>query len=1196
MSAVIAPQIDVPLDSKPARLWSTASLVDSVSKHPSASDLLANINRTEITSIQLDGLAGSARSIILAWLFRNRPGIYLVVTAIHEEALAWVDDLIQFGLLSDEVVVLPATSGMRMGGDLGDIRAVGERISALEVLQSGRPAVVVTTGMAAFQPTVSPDMAFTGEITLEPGRNIDILYLTERLVEIGYASMETVAGPGQFSRRGGIVDIFPITAETPARLDFFGDEIESIRAIDVVTQRSNEKLKALRVLPAAEIRFEDSIREAGCTLITEALHDRKMEFAREKNREAFDHVESRIGRDVDRIRAGIYFDGLIEYLPYLMDKSFDAFDFLADGARRANLGGVVIFDEPGQILIHDERIAEEQQDSQSRRYDHGDRLDQPTTHSRTTEGVRLAHERFTSIDLSQMSRKHDFGTIDLHLAGSGSVMDSFRGRLPYYAEQAKNWVEKGADAIIVTDQPHRVAEICRDLGLAVLSNAEPNQSGSVRILEGRLRRGFKFVEAGLFVATDAELFGGARPIQNRRRAATGVPISTVLDLRDGDFVVHIHHGIGQYMGLVKRKIENTERDFLHVQYLGGDNLFVPADQIDRLQRYVGDGNKPVVHRIGGGEWARVTRRVKEQAKDMANELIELYAARNAAERPSYGPDTPWQMEMEEAFPYEETNGQLNAIADVKSDLEKERPMDRLVCADVGFGKTEVAMRAAFKAVDAGKQVAVLCPTTILAAQHFRSFSERFAAYPTRVDLLSRFRSPSEIRATIEALKIGAADVVIGTHRLLSKDIEFKNLGLVVVDEEQRFGVAHKERLKQLRKSVDVLTLTATPIPRTLSMAMSGLRDMSVIEDPPRGRLPIVTYVREYDDDLIKDAVLRELERNGQVYFIHNRIESIAHVAQRISRLVPAARVGIGHGQMSDDDLEQLMYDFYHQEVDVLVCTTIVENGLDVPNVNTIIVDRSDRMGLAQLYQLRGRVGRSDRQAYCYLLFRPHKQLTEQAELRLTALQEFTSLGSGFQIAMRDLEIRGAGNLLGSEQSGAIVSVGYDLYCQLLAQAVTEAKGEEISEDILPPVDLPITAHIPEDYIPNEAERIFFYKRMSSVRAVKEIEALQEELEDRYGDPPKPVWTALAVLRLRLRAKNAGIASVRGERTEVLIKFGPNARLTPEAIRMLQLLYKKHRFTGDSVTFSLTSPRMLEEVENVVDVLEKAVVDSHAGRR
>ena len=515
---------------------------------------------------------------------------------------------------------------------------------------------------------------------------------------------------------------------------------------------------------------------------------------------------------------------------------------------------------------------------------------------------------------------------------------------------------------------------------------------------------------------------------------------------------------------------------------------------------------------------------------------------------------------------------MRAIQDVKADLEREQPMDRLICGDVGFGKTEVALRAAFKVVTAGKQVAVLCPTTVLAAQHLSTFSERLAAYPIQIDLLSRFRTKQEQAKTLQGIKDGTVDIVIATHRLLSKDVVLKNLGLVIVDEEQRFGVAHKERLKQLRTQVDVLTLSATPIPRTLSMALSGLRDMSVIEDPPEGRIPVLTYVREYDDELLRDAVLRELERDGQVYYVHNRVESIHHVAVHLQRLVPDARILVGHGQMSEDELEKVMVAFYHHEADVLLCTTIIENGLDVSNANTILLDNSDHMGLSQLYQLRGRVGRSNRQAYAYLFYRRDKVLTEVAEQRLAAMREFSALGSGYKVAMRDLEIRGAGNLLGAEQHGAMISVGFDLYAQLLAQAVQELKGEDVTEDILPPMDIPVTAHIPNEYIPGEAERIYFYKRMSAVRSVPDIENLQAELEDRFGDPPRPVWDALAILRLRLRCQQIGVAAVRGEGTQISIKFGSGVRLTPQAVQLLTVAFKNYRFTPDGVQIAAGRPQ------------------------
>jgi len=576
---------------------------------------------------------------------------------------------------------------------------------------------------------------------------------------------------------------------------------------------------------------------------------------------------------------------------------------------------------------------------------------------------------------------------------------------------------------------------------------------------------------------------------------------------------------------------------------------------------------------------------------MAKELIELYAWRQALGGFSFSPDSPWQQEMESAFPFEETPDQLEAINDVKRDLEEPKPMDRLICGDVGFGKTEVAVRAAFKVVNDGKQVAVLAPTTVLAQQHWNTFKERLGAFPISIEMLSRFRTRKEIKEVLEGLKIGTVDIVIGTHRMLSKDVQFKDLGLLIVDEEQRFGVGHKERLKQLKKTVDALTMTATPIPRTLHMSLAGIRDMSVINDPPQGRTPIKTFVREYEDEIVREAIIRELDRGGQVYFVHNRVENIAHVASHIAKLVPYARVDIGHGQMDEDDLERVMVDFYDRKFDVLVCTTIIESGLDIPNVNTIIINDADKMGLAQLYQLRGRVGRSDKQAYAYLMFKREKSLSEVAEKRLDAIKEFTDLGSGFRVALRDLEIRGAGNLLGAEQHGQIAQVGFDLYCQLLSQAISELKGEEVEEVTLPPVDLPFDAYIPNDYITSEAQRIFFYKKMAAAKSMKDVQQVQEEMDDRFGDPPRAVWNMLAVLRLRIRAAEFGIGSIATEKRQIIIKMSNGFRILPDIAKELQRTYKRHWFQPDKVVLNPENPRIIGLVEDMVEVVGKALKKS-----
>lgn len=1136
---------------------------------------------------QIDGLSGVTKSLAVAHLAQKLAAPILVVTYQNEQCQRLADDLRNFGIPAELLYTLPPSENRWLMRDKVDYRTVGERIAALTALASGARCVVIGTPEGVFQRTGPPSELLADPVELAPGGSVNLDWLLARLAGFGYTADTTVTRPGQFARRGGIVDIFPITAVAPVRMELFGDEIERLQTFDVGTQRSTSPCPRAVLYPVHEIALTPERIRRAAPAIREALQRRKMQLAAARNREAFDTLKELVEEDLGLLEAGIPFDRADEYRHFLEPEPICALDYLAFGGAT----GLVVLDEPLQVRAHWERLRAEIGASRERHFERGEMLEGADNEACCLDGIERAVRDFGSIVLSQLPRTYHDLPAARRLQVDTSVMESYRSRMSFLAEEIEVWRANGATCLVVSDQPQRVAEICRELGIETIvgSGATPAEGGGpLAVIEGRLRQGFKFTDLKLYVATDAELFGSVRPIAGRRRAAGGVPISSLLDLRVGDYVVHVHHGIGVYRGVVKRELEGAERDFLLIQYAGADRLYVPADQIDRVQRYLGgDGSPPVVNKIGGNEWQRTTRRAKEQARAIARELIELYAVRQASERPSYGEDSPWQAEMEEAFPYEETPSQWRAIQDVKADLQGVKPMDRLICGDVGFGKTEVAIRAAFRVVDSGKQVAVLCPTTVLAAQHHTTFSERLAAYPITIELLSRFRSPQNQRQTLARLAAGDVQIVIGTHRLLSQDVKFRDLGLLIVDEEQRFGVSQKERLKQLRRSVDVLTLSATPIPRTLSMALSGLRDMSVIDDPPSGRVPTLTQVREYNEELVRDAILRELERDGQVYYVHNRVETIAQVAQRLQRLVPDARIRIGHGQMSEDELERIMVDFYHRNYDILVCTTIIENGLDVPNVNTIIVDRADRMGLAQLYQLRGRVGRSDRQAYAYLLYPASRKLSSEAEQRLMAIREFTELGSGFKIAMRDLEIRGAGNLLGAEQSGAMASVGFDLYCQLLEQAVSELRGEPVADDVLPPVDLPVTAHIPEDYIPSEAERIYFYKRMSAVRSTEDIASLLEELEDRFGDPPRPVWTALDVLRLRLRAKHAGIAGIRTERKQVALKFAPGARLTAEAVRLLTLAYKQHRFTPDSVVLTLSGPNVMAEVEAMVGVLEEA---------
>src|SRR5579871_301635 len=906
-------------------------------------------------AVEIEGLTGPAKGFALARLFARLARPLLLITYSQEQAQRLWDDLTRFGVPGDRVCMLPSSQGFFLEGDITDFRVVGERIAALTTLAQNEPCIVIGTLEAVLQRTSPPDDLVPYRFVLEAGEEIEFDAVVKRLVQMGYEAANTVTRPGEFSRRGGILDVFSSTESVPVRIELFGDEIESIRPFDVATQRSTGRHAHVELAPAREIRLDPDRVGHALNAIQATFVARKQHFAglgNREGREAIERLTERVETALAHLQQGAYFDGLEQYLPYLVPEPISALDYLAPQ-------GVVILDEPNQIKDHWDRITHDVYSSRERQWERGEALDvEPNTCAYEPSMRQMAAH--PALLLSLLGRKIEAFDVRQRISLNTAPSESYRGRLSTLADEVGTWLANECRVLLISDQPSRVREICAELKLPVKQReAKVGSDAGLYVMEGRLRAGFKIADTRLYLLTDAELFGAARPVVGRRRVAGGVAISSVLDLKENDYVVHIHHGIGLYRGLVKRQVEGNLRDYLLVEYQGGDRLFVPADQNDRVQRYLGaDGTTPQVNKIGGNEWQRATRKVREQAREMAGELIQLYAARQAATRVSFGPDTNWQVEMEEAFPYEETPGQLRAINDVKADLELEKPMDRLICGDVGFGKTEVALRAAFKVVTAGKQVAILCPTTVLAAQHLSTFSERLAAYPIQIELLSRFRSKQEQAKTVEGLKHGTVDIVVATHRLLSKDVEIRNLGLVIVDEEQRFGVAHKERLKQLRTQVDVLTLSATPIPRTLSMALSGLRDMSVIEDPPEGRTPVLTYVREYDDNLIRDAILRELERDGQIYFVHNKIESIYHVATHIKKLVPDARILVGHGQMSEDELERVMFDFYHHEADILLCTTIIENGLDVPNVNTILVDNADHMGLSQLYQLRGRVGRS----------------------------------------------------------------------------------------------------------------------------------------------------------------------------------------------------------------------------------------------
>jgi transcription-repair coupling factor (superfamily II helicase) len=1155
-------------------------------------------------AVLLEGLPLAAKGWLLARVAKDRECPLLVVTYTDDQALRLAEDLSRF-LPDDQAVrVLPSSLSLLFDDEESgrDVGRAGRRLAALTALANGEPlGALVTTATALLQKTPPPASVKNRRLTLTAGDSISLDAIAARLNAFGYSREEQVSLPGTFARRGDILDVFPSDAEQPVRIDLFGDEIESIRPFDRETQRSEGKIDSVTVVAAHEVVFtRESMAKAAEDLRRRtAKRLAEMQKAGEQA-DRFDRLRESAENDTQRIGQAAYFAGIERYLTVLHPDAGCALDYLPTDT-------LVVLDEPAQMHSHAERDMEQVAKNLHGRAERGEILPIPAPVCRDFEDtMKQVTDKGQTLLLSLLARSLPWLHYEAHLHAVGSPAESFAGKPTALADALGTYVHNGARVVVVSAQAPRVRGLMqdRDLKETPLQTliAPPPRAGEgaggrgagIALVNGVLHSGFRLPDARLVVLTDNEIFGTPqdRTKGRRREFREGMRITSLLDLKEGDYVVHIHHGIGLYRGLVKMTVQGVEKEYLLIQYEGNDKLYVPVDQVDRVQKYIGsEGNAPNVNKLGGQDWIRTTAKAQRQVKEIAKDLIELYAARQAAPGHAYGEDTPWQREMEDAFPHTETPDQAAAIDDVKKDLETPRPMDRLICGDVGYGKTEVAIRAAFKVASEGRQVAVLCPTTVLAAQHFATFSERLGAFPIKVEMLSRFRSPKEQAATVEAMKAGTVDVVVGTHRLLSKDIDWKDLGLVVVDEEQRFGVTHKERLKQIRKTVDVLTMTATPIPRTLQMSLSGIRDMSLINDPPEGRTPVKTFIKESDDSIIREAIVRELDRGGQVFFLHNRVESIYHVATRVEKIVPTARVRVGHGQMSEDDLEEVMLDFYEHRFDVLVCTTIVESGLDIPNANTIIIDDADRLGLAQLYQLRGRVGRSRRQAYAYLLYKRNKQLSTIAEQRLGALREFSDLGSGYKIALRDLELRGAGNMLGAEQSGTVAAVGFDLYMQLLEQAVREFKGEEPDKQAipLPTVDLPVAATIPMDYVPSEPQRILMYKKLSAVRERKDVSALQEEFEDRFGDPPAPVWNALALLRLRLRCQEIGIDSITTENNQITIAFKKEVKLPVHTLKPLTAAFRQqgHTFTQEGVLLRITGSKVLQQVEEMVEVLARA---------
>lgn len=1099
-----------------------SSLFSLITEMPGYSRLLQRLSGTggESRLTILD----AAKPYLIAALHQDLASPVMVITAraegsqrLYEELQVWCPPLAQVQHFP-EPDVLPYEY---LASDLTTMLERLQVLSGLTSCQNSRAnnikaPLIVASAAAAMGKTTPRDGFLSACHTLKQGMTADPLQLIARWQTMGYEMENMVEVPGTMSRRGGIADIFPPCSALPARIEFFGNQIESIRLFDPENQRSLKTVESITLVPAKEILIPQADSDLWQQIRGKIDSDGCTAEARE-----------RIEADMARLWQNQWFAGAEFYSPLF--NSGNILDYLPKDA-------LLIVDNPGQIESVMKRLHEQARELRRTKLDQGE----------LPQGFPPPY--FTCGELEAKIKAKCQLVLEPWGESCGQTLpfttpQSYGGKLETFLKATKEMTKAGQRLMILSHQANRLAELFGEEGIYVSPTSQVEQAppfGSISLVQGSLPQGWVMNQV-LSLITDAELFGF---VKQRRPVTKKLPQHRWIlsQLIPGDYMVHVEHGIGRFSGLTKMTTDGIEREYLVVGYAADDRLYVPTDQIGRLTPYIGAGDQPPpLSRLGTQEWVRTKQRIKESVADIARELLGLYATREVTRGFAFSPDTLWQQELEASFPYVETPDQLEAIALVKEEMERAKPMERLICGDVGYGKTEVALRAAFKAVMDNKQVAILVPTTVLAQQHFITFSERLQVFPLKVEMLSRFCSPRQERAILDGLTAGTVDICIGTHRLLQKDVVFKDLGLVVIDEEQRFGVAQKERLKQLRTEVDVLTLSATPIPRTLHMSLARIRDMSTMETPPEQRLSIKTYVGSYDEALVQRAILQELERNGQVFFVHNRVQSIALVASKLEALVPEARIAIAHGQMPEEELERVMAKFVAGNYDVLVTTTIIQSGLDMPNVNTLIVNQADKLGLTQLYQLRGRVGRGVNRAYAYFLFDEGRQLTHQAQKRLRTIFEASELGAGLGIAMKDLEIRGAGNLLGVKQSGHIAAVGFELYCQLLAEAVEELKAQRegravrAEPEISPSIGLPLTAHIPEEYVPSLNARLSLYRRMAKTESIEEIEDMAQELRDRFGTLPKPVENLLYMLKIKVLATKAEIDSIYTEERKIIMK-------------------------------------------------------------
>lgn len=1070
------------------------------------------------------------------------------VIAVYSEQKA--RELYEDVLFYDKTAVYyPTKDLMFYQADIRGRRLITERLRAVRTILEGGPCTIVTTFDALMSRQVPLREYKNHMLRVDKGAMLEQGTLARRLVALGYEKQYQVDTPGQFSIRGDIIDIFDLTEENPYRIELWGDEVESIRSFDVESQRSIEELGRVIIFPACEMILDDDRLNDGMDRIAE---DAKR--VEESLRAAFQTEEAhRIKLQADSLREQVYefhsMANLDSYMEYFYPAA-GTFLELFDPTKLC-----VVLEEPMRLKEHAEAVETEFRESMIHRAEKGYLLPGQMHVLRSVEETMAELEQYHLLGISTMDCRNFPIRFDYRTDVTVSSVAPYNNSFETLVKDLLRYRKQGYRVLLMSGSRTRAKRLAEDLMdqdiLAFYSEDGDRelQPGEIMTFYGHMSRGFEYPMIRFVVITETDIFGAKKKKPRRRRFTEGTKISRFDDLKVGDYVVHETYGLGVYQGIEKVEKERIVRDYMKIVYRDGGILYVPATGLDVIQKYASadTAKVPKLNKLGTQEWTKTKTRVRTAVSEVAKDLVELYAKRQQQQGFVFSKDNLWQREFEELFPFEETQDQLMAIEATKSDMESPKIMDRLICGDVGYGKTEIAIRAAFKAVQDGKQVAFLVPTTILAQQHYNTFTQRMKNYPITIDLLCRFRSAAEQKKTVERMKKGEADIVIGTHRMLSADVGFKDLGLLIIDEEQRFGVSHKEKIKKLRENVDVLTLTATPIPRTLHMSLAGIRDMSVLEEAPEDRLPIQTYVMEYNEEMVREAIERELSRNGQVYYVYNRVSGIADMTARIQMMIPDAVVCYAHGQMKETELEQIMYEFINGEIDVLVATTIIETGLDISNVNTIIIHDSDNMGLSQLYQLRGRVGRSARTSYAFLMYKRDKILREVAEKRLQAIREFTELGSGFKIAMRDLEIRGAGNILGTTQHGHMEAVGYDLYCKMLNEAVKNLRGIETREDYPTLVDIDVNAYIPPDYIMNEVQKLEIYKRIAGVETQAECDDMTEELLDRFGEVPRSAANLMRISLLRVEAHRLYITELKGRNEHIVVQMYPTAPVLVEKI-------------------------------------------------